>query len=87
MSFLLAFRSDAGKKMRIELPWASLFVGAAALSAAPILIYFALHPDHLLLRSSQLWLFDQSVVQAMLRWANSWKMCGYIYCLLVFAAT
>ena len=61
MSFLLAFRSDAGKKMRIELPWASLFVGAAALSAAPILVYFALHPDHLLLRSSQLWLFDPSV--------------------------
>ena len=63
MSFLLAFRSDAGKKMRIELPWASLFVGAAALSAAPILVYFALHPDHLLLRSSQLWLFDPSVSQ------------------------
>ena len=60
MSFLLAFRSDASKKMRTELPWASLFVGAAALVAAPILVYFALHPDHLFLRSSQLWLFDQS---------------------------
>ncbi len=60
MSFLLAFRSDASKRMRTELPWASLFVGAAALVAAPILVYFALHPDHLFLRSSQLWLFDQS---------------------------
>ena len=60
MSFLLPFRSDASKKMRTELPWASLFVGAAALVAAPILVYFALHPDHLFLRSSQLWLFDQS---------------------------
>ena len=47
MSFLLAFRSDASKRMRTELPWASLFVGAAALVAAPILVYFALHPDHL----------------------------------------
>ena len=60
LSFLVPFRPGAMKRIRTELPWASLFVGAAALAAAPILIYFALHPDHLFLRSGQLWLFDPS---------------------------
>ena len=58
LSFLVPFRPGAMKRIRTELPWASLFVGAAALAAAPILVYFALHPDHLFLRSGQLWLFD-----------------------------
>ena len=60
LSFLVPFRPEAMKRIRTELPWASLFVGAAALAAAPILVYFALHPDHLFLRSGQLWLFDPS---------------------------
>ena len=58
VSFLVPLRSDVRKMIRTELPWASLFVGAAALAAAPILVYFALNPEHLFLRSNQLWLFD-----------------------------
>ena len=37
-----------------------VFVGVAALVAAPILIYFALHPEHFLARSSQVSVFHPS---------------------------
>ena len=37
-----------------------VFLGAAALVAAPILIYFALHPEHFLARSSQVSVFHPS---------------------------
>lgn len=42
-------------RMRAELPWAGLFVGVTALVAAPILIYFALHPEHFFMRSREVW--------------------------------
>lgn len=42
--------------MRTELPWAAAFIGVAGLVAAPILIHFALHPEHFLMRSREVWL-------------------------------
>ncbi len=55
---LAPFRPGFSGRLRAELPRVSIFLGAAALVAAPIVIHFALHPDQFLLRSSQLWLFD-----------------------------
>ncbi len=63
LSFLVPFRSDAKYSLRTELPRAGLFAGAAALAAAPMVIYFTLHPDHLFLRASQLWILDPSLIQ------------------------
>ena len=42
--------------------WAGVFLGVAGLIAAPILVYFALHPDHFFIRSNQLLILqpDQS---------------------------
>ncbi len=60
LSFLLPLRQDTGKKLPAELPRAGLFAGAAALAAAPMVIYFALHPEFLFLRAGQLWIFDPS---------------------------
>ncbi len=60
LSFVLPIRQGAVKELRAELPFAGLFAGAAALAAAPMVIYFALHPDHLFLRTGQLWIFDPS---------------------------
>ena len=44
--------------MRAELPWAGAFLGVAGLVAAPLLVYFALHPEGFFLRSQHLWVFD-----------------------------
>ena len=58
LSFLLPFRSVTRKRMRVELPWVGIFLGVAALVAAPLFVHFALHPEHFFIRSSQLWVFD-----------------------------
>ena len=58
LSFLLPLRSFSWEKVRTELPRAVAFVSVAGLVAAPILFHFALHPDHLLLRSQAAWVFD-----------------------------
>ena len=42
------------------MPWIVVFLGVAGLVAAPILVYFALHPEHFVSRSRPLWLFDPS---------------------------
>ena len=75
LSFLLpwAKRQDRGEvsgrssrfallysRLRAELPWIGLFVGVAGLVAAPLLVNFALNPEHLFWRSGQLWVFDFS---------------------------
>ncbi|MDE0312340.1 MAG: hypothetical protein OXI52_08755 [Caldilineaceae bacterium] len=60
ITLLAPFRPGISVRLRAELPKIGIFAGAAALVGAPILIHFALHPDHLLLRSSQLWLFDSA---------------------------
>ena len=58
LSFLLPLRSVSWEKVRAELPWAAAFVGVAGLVAAPLLVHFALHPEHFFLRSQNLWVFD-----------------------------
>lgn len=60
ITLLAPFRPGISVRLRAELPKIGILAGAAALVGAPILIHFALHPDHLLLRSSQLWLFDSA---------------------------
>ena len=59
-SFLLPHGSVSRSKIRTELPLIGLFLGTAIVVAAPILIHFALNPNHFFMRSSQLWIFDDS---------------------------
>ena len=61
LSLLAPFCSGFKDRLRAELPWAGLFAGTGALVAAPMLAHFALHPDHLFLRSNQLWIFDSGL--------------------------
>jgi len=44
--------------LRAHLPMIGIFLGVAGLTAAPILLYFALHPEHFFMRSDQLLLFS-----------------------------
>ena len=53
LSFLLPWGKGKAR-LRAALPWAGVFLGAAGLVAAPILVYFALHPDDFFMRSNQL---------------------------------
>ena len=53
LSFLLPWGKGKAR-LRAALPWAGVFLGAAGLVAAPILFYFALHPDDFFMRSNQL---------------------------------
>ena len=57
LSFLFPLGAVAWERVRAEIPWVATFVGAAALVAAPLLIYFALHPEHFFLHSKHLWVF------------------------------
>ena len=59
LSYLLPYHSDTWQRVRAKLPQIGLFLGVTALVAAPILLYFALHPDHFFLRSRHLWVLDQ----------------------------
>ena len=72
LSFLLFFRlrEDGGEgentsvitsRVRAELPWVGIFAGMAMLVAAPILLHFALHPEHFVSRSSRLSIFDPTL--------------------------
>ena len=54
LSFLLPPGSLTREKVRAELPWIGLFLGVTGLVAAPILIHFALHPEHFFMRSNHL---------------------------------
>ena len=63
LSFLAPLRAVNWGKVRQELRWAALFAGVAALVAAPLLVHFALHPEHLFLRSKHLWVFEPSFSQ------------------------
>ena len=44
--------------LRAHLPMIGIFLGVAGLTAAPILLYFASHPEHFFMRSDQLLLFS-----------------------------
>ena len=53
LSFLLPWARGKAR-LRAALPWAGILLGVAGLVAAPILIHFALHPEHFVIRSNQL---------------------------------
>ncbi len=53
LSFLLPWGRNEGR-LRDELRRAGVFLGAAGLIAAPILVYFSLHPEAFFSRSNQL---------------------------------
>ena len=53
LTFLPPFGSFTRERVRAELPWAAVFVAVTGLVAAPILVHFALHPDHFFMRSNQ----------------------------------
>lgn len=59
LSFLFPLGSFSRTRVRRELPWAAAFVGVAGLVAAPILLHFALHPEHFLMRSREVWLLRE----------------------------
>ena len=60
LSFALPFGSAAKARVRAALPWIGIFLGVAGLVAAPILVYFILHPEDFFSRSSQLLVFHPS---------------------------
>ena len=57
--------------MRDELPWAAIFIGVAGVVAAPILIYFALHPEHFFIRSREVWVLRDSQGTALGAFLNN----------------
>ena len=61
LSLVLPFGSVSKERVRAELPWVGVFLGVAGLVAAPLLVYFVLHPDHFSIRSSQLLVFDPTI--------------------------
>ena len=63
MSFLFPFGAPARARIRAELPWVGVFAGVAGLVAAPILIHFALHPEHFFMRGNQVSIFGSSSSQ------------------------
>ncbi len=64
LSFLLPFGALARARIRAELPGIGLFAGVAGLVAAPILIYFALHPEHFFMRGDQVSILGSGSGQA-----------------------
>ena len=63
LTFLLPFGSFTRERVRAELPWVAVFVGVTGLVAAPILVYFALNPEHFFSRSNEVWLFDHGRIE------------------------
>ena len=81
LSFLFPLRARIWERVRAEIPWAAAFVAAAAFVTAPLLVYFALHPEHFLMRTDQLWVFAPEVSQgAPLRMflINAWDHVGVL---------
>ncbi len=54
LSFLLPLGALTKERVRAELPRVAVFLGVTGLVAAPILIHFALHPDHFFMRSNEI---------------------------------
>lgn len=57
LTFLLPLRSFGRERIRSELGLSSLFVGVTGLVAAPILVHFALNPEHFTRRSRTVYIF------------------------------
>ena len=60
LSFLLPPRAYTWARVRAALPGIGVFVGVAGLVAAPLFVYFALHPEHFFMRGSPISVFDPS---------------------------
>ena len=61
-------------RLRAELPRAAIFIGVTGLVAAPLLIHFALHPEHFLMRSKEVWLLrDNQGSPLAAFWGNVWE--------------
>ena len=73
----LAFRfASLNSRLRAEWSLASVFVGVSGVLAAPILVYFALHPSYFFLRSSQVSVFQPGSGMMSSLWAlavNVWE--------------
>ena len=63
LSFLLPLGPRMNSRLRAQLPRVVVFVGVAGLVAAPLLVYFALHPEDFLIRSNQVWIFLPEISQ------------------------
>lgn len=75
LSFLLPAGSLTKQRVRAELPRVALFLCVTGLVAAPILVHFALHPDHFVMRSNQLLVYrtEQGLGAALLSFlGNAW---------------
>ena len=57
LSFLWPLGTSSTERVRAEWPLAATFLGVTGLVAAPILIFFALHPDHFFDRSNMVLIF------------------------------
>lgn len=57
LTFLIPLNDKAFRRVREGWLRAALFASASALAAAPIIVYFALHPDHMADRLNQVTLF------------------------------
>ena len=74
--FLSHRLSSLKSRLWAELPLASVFVGVSSVLAAPILVYFVLHPNYFFLRSSQVTVFQPGSGLFGLLWAlfvNVWE--------------
>ena len=68
--------SSLKSRLWAELPLASVFVGVTSVLAAPILVYFVLHPNYFFLRSSQVSVFQPGSGLIGFLWAlvvNVWE--------------
>ncbi len=61
LSFLFSHGFLTKSRIRTVLPLVGMFLVTATVVAAPILIHFALNPNHFFMRSSQLWIFDDNI--------------------------
>ena len=66
LSFVIPFGPPAWAKIRAELPLAFVFTAVVGLVAAPILIYFALHPDTFMARGNEVSVANASRNQGVL---------------------
>jgi hypothetical protein len=60
-SLLIWRLPNTAQSVRSRLPEIVTYLGVSALVAAPILVHFALYPEHFSSRSSSLWVFDPAL--------------------------
>ena len=65
LSFLLPYSDLAKDRVRRAILPSAVFLGAAGLVAAPILVYFARNPEGFFIRSRGVWLFSESQGNAL----------------------